>query len=473
MAVERTAPPTEAPAASRVGAAVTALCLVQFIDVLGVTVVVTALPHMLADVHTGPSAGSLVVTGYAMFFGGLLMFGARLGDRVGHRRCILASLAVFGAGATLGAVAPSIWLLTAARCVQGAAAATAVPSALRLLTTVSGSEVMRRRALAAWSAAGAAAGASGFVVGGVVAELASWRLIFWGYVPLAVGLAVTVARTVPSDGAGDPDRPLNVASSALLTAAVMATVVGATGVAEPHRGLLGGGLLVAAVVLSGALVAVDRRSAAPLLPGALLRQSPLRRGATGSALNTATTTSVATLVTLYLQDTLMRSPLSAAAILFPLSVAAIAGSAAAAPALRRLRPERVSAAGLATIAAGVGVLIATAEHVVAISACMAAAGFGIGLSSVAANSLGTDVPEEDRAAASGLINTTAQLGTALGIAALVVTASATDRVPGAGTPPPSGPWGLAAAVAALGAVAFAVLRSPDEPGKESGLRTRV
>jgi MFS family permease len=104
---------------------------------------------------------------------------------------------------------------------------------------------------------------------------------------------------------------------------------------------------------------------------------------------------------------------------------------------------------------------------------MAAAGFGIGLSSVATNSLGTDVPEPDRATASGIINTTAQLGTALGIAALILTAAVTDRTPHFGTPPPSIAWGVAAAVAALGALAFALLRPADEPTNAPRLRTRV
>jgi MFS family permease len=109
---------------------------VQFIDVLGVTVVVTALPRMLASLHASPSAGSLVSGGYAMFFGGLLMLGARLGDRFGHRRAITAGLAVSALGALLGAVAGSVVLLTAARCLQGAGAAASVPSALRLLTVL-------------------------------------------------------------------------------------------------------------------------------------------------------------------------------------------------------------------------------------------------------------------------------------------------------------------------------------------------
>src|ERR1700691_5802280 len=98
-------------AATKRGRAVAVLCSVQFVDVLGVTVVVTALPRMLADLNAPASAGSLISGGYAMFFGGLLMLGARLGDRFGHRRTILASLAVFAGGALVAATAPSILAL--------------------------------------------------------------------------------------------------------------------------------------------------------------------------------------------------------------------------------------------------------------------------------------------------------------------------------------------------------------------------
>src|SRR3954451_20688985 len=140
----------------RTGAAVVALCLVQFVDVLGVTVVITALPRMLRDVGAPASAGSLITTGYAMFFGGLLMLGARLGDRYGHRRIILVGLAVFVGAAVLGASANSVAVLTAARCLQGAAAAVSVPSALRLLTTITVEGPQRQKAVAIWSAAGAA-----------------------------------------------------------------------------------------------------------------------------------------------------------------------------------------------------------------------------------------------------------------------------------------------------------------------------
>jgi MFS family permease len=116
-------PPRDAPPSVGVRRVIAALCLIQFVDVLGVTVVITALPVMLRDVGGEPSDGTLVATGYAMFFGGLLMFGARLGDRFGHRRTILASLGLFAVGSLLAATATAVVTLTAARCVQGGAAA--------------------------------------------------------------------------------------------------------------------------------------------------------------------------------------------------------------------------------------------------------------------------------------------------------------------------------------------------------------
>ncbi len=434
------------------------LCAVQFLDVLGVTVVVSALPKMLESVNASPSSGSLVATGYAMFFGGLLMFGARLGDRIGHRRVILLSLVASAAGAVLAAASASVVILTAARCVQGGAAATAVPSALRLLTTITAEGVARQRAVAAWSAAGAAAGASGFVVGGVVTDLTSWRVIFWAYLPLSALLAAAVLRSVPSDRDRDPTRSLNVISASLLTAAVMAIVVGTTILARPGDQLLGTVLLGLAIALAPAFCAVDRRSASPLLPGALLRQPAVQQGALGASLNTAATSSVATLATLYLQNTLHRSPLTAAAALLPFSVAVIVGSSLAATLLRRAPPQRVAAAGLAVIASGDAALILVASQIPALSACIAAAGFGIGMSSVATTTLGTSVALQSRGTASGVINTTAQLGTAIGIAILVLIATATTGAPAADTARPAIAWAVAAVLAAGGATAFALSR---------------
>ena len=440
---------------SGVGVAVIALCLVQFVDVLGVTVVVTALPDMLASLHAPGSYASLIATGYAMFFGGLLMLGARLGDRFGHHRTILVSLLVFAVGAVVGATASSVVALIAGRCLQGAAAAGSVPSALRLLTTVTADGPARRRAIAVWSAAGAAAGASGFVVGGIVTDLASWRFVFWAYLPLAAGLATAIVWSVPRDRDADPARSLNLAGSAAFTAAVMAFVVGTTLIAQPSRRIDGGLLLAACVVLAGAFVFIDRGAAAPLLPARLLGHARLRQGAGGGLLNTATTSSVLTLVTLYLQNTLQRSPLQAAATLLPFSLAVIGGASLSAALLRRYRPQLVVTIGLTSIAVADLTLIPSAAAPLAVSACAAVAGAGIGLSSVATIGLGTDIEAYWRGSASGIINTAAQLGTAIGIPVLLLIAAATTGTPAAGTPAPAIAWAVAAAVAAAGAVFFA------------------
>jgi MFS family permease len=400
----------------RVGLAVLALCLVQFVDVLGVTVVVTALPAMLTDLRAPADAASLISAGYAMFFGGLLMTGARLGDRFGHRRIILAGLLVFAVAAVIGATAASAAVLTAARCLQGAAAALSVPPALRLLTTITADGPQRRTAIAWWSAAGAAAGASGFVAGGVVTGLIGWRAIFWAYLPLALGLAMVIVRTTPPDGAADRSVRLSLASAATFTAAVMAFVVATTLLPERGRTAVGATLLGLAVALAGLFAVLDRRSAAPLLPGRLLRQRPLRQGAAGSLLNTATTSSAITLATLYLQDTRGYSPLTAGLMLLPFSLAVVGGSALAAPALARWRPQRVVAAG--------------------------------------ATGLGTTVPAAARGTAAGIINTAAQLGTALGVAVLLLVAALTTGIPGPGRPVPAVAWGLAAAISLTGAALF-------------------
>ena len=441
--------------------ALAALCSVQFIDVLGVTVVVTALPRMLAALHAPAAAGSLVSGGYAMFFGGLLMLGARLGDRFGHRRAITAGLAVSALGALAGAGAGSVVMLTVARCLQGAGAAASVPSALRLVTTLTPAGPRRRRAIAAWSAAGASAGASGFVVGGVVTDLASWRWVFWAYLPLTAALAAAVRRWVPSGPDQEQVPSLNAGAAALLTVAVMAVVVGTTLIAQPGGRLAGTVVVLLAAPLTAAFIRADRRAAAPLLPAAALAIPALRLGTAGAFLNTATTSSAMTLATLYLQDGLHRSPLAAAATLAPFSLAVVAGSALAAPALRRIRAERVLAIGLAIIAAALVAVAGLALTPVRLragavgpelAACVATAGTGLGLASVAATTLGTAVPETVRGTAAGIINTAAQLGTAIGIAVLWLVAATTTGAPGAHAPVIA--WACGAATAAGGALAF-------------------
>src|SRR5690349_12158729 len=270
------------------------LCLAQFVDVLGVTVVVTALPAMLSGLGAPASAAAPLATGYAMFFGGLLLCGARLGDRFGHRRVLLLGIAVFAAASLLAATASTAPVLVGARCLQGAAAAASVPTALRLLMAAAPDDERRRRALAAWSATGAVAGIGGYLVGGLLTDAAGWRAVFWLNLPLAAVLALAVRAVVPRHPR-EPASGLDVPGAVLLTGSVMAVVLGAAllgdslapGSGDQARTPVGlAAVAVGAVLLLG-LVAVERRAATPLLPAAALRNRTLRLRAGAALANTA------------------------------------------------------------------------------------------------------------------------------------------------------------------------------------------
>jgi MFS family permease len=442
-------------------AAVTALCLVQFVDVLGVTVVITALPSMLNDLGSSASSATPIVTGYAMFFGGLLMLGARLGDRYGHRTVLVAGLAVFALGSLVAAIAGSLFWLVVARCIQGAAAAGSVPSALRLLSAVTADEDERRRALAAWSASGAAAGACGLILGGVLTDIAGWRLLFWLNLPLAAGLVVAVLRAAPALPATRRKR-LDLLGAAVLTVAVMGLVLGCALLEQSGRVGTGLALIGVGVVLSILFALVERRSAEPLLPGAAIRNRRLRVGAAVSALNTASTSSAITLVTLYLQDTRGASPAAAGFALLPFSLLVVlAAGVASARLMRRAGPRVAAAIGLGLIAVSDVGLLSSSTAVWLLVVSLGFGGVGLGLASVAATTIGTAVPEELAGTAAGVLNTTAQLGTALGVAVVVLIASSTADLAFGGAPLG---WICAGALAAAGA-AVLVMRRPvaDEP----------
>jgi MFS family permease len=436
-------------------AAVATLCGVQFVDVLGTTLVIAALPTVLADLGAPVSAAAPVVTVYAVLFGALLMPAARLGDRFGHARVLQAGVAGFGAASLAAALAPSVGVLVAARGALGTAAALSVPTALRLLTAATQEQGARRRALAAWSATGAAAGASGLVLGGVLTDLAGWRVLFWVNVPLAVLLLAAVRRTAPP-----PERraggTLDLPGAAVLTAAVAAVVGGASLLEHgAHRGA-GVALLGAGVAAAAVLPAVERRSPDPLLPRAAVTHPGLRRGVLASAANTAATSSAVTVATLHLQDAEGFGASAAGLALVPFSLCVVLGAALAARVLRRAPARTTAAAGLAVVAAGDAALLGAGLGPWVVSAGVAVAGFGIGLSSVAATALGTAVPAELQGTAAGAVNTAAQLGTALGVAGvlLVVGVSEGSALPLAG----SGLGWLTAALPA--AVAAALLLRP-------------
>ncbi|MGW0229943.1 MFS transporter [Actinopolymorpha singaporensis] len=430
------------------GSAAVALCGVQFVDVLGVTVVVTALPRMLADLGATPAAGTVVVTAYAMFFGGLLMVASRIGDRLGHRRVVLAALTLFAAASVLGALAGSVWMLASARALQGAAAAASVPSALRLLTTVVPEGPVRRRAVAGWSAAGATAGASGFFVGGVLTEVVSWRAVFWLNIVLAAGLAAGIVGTIPRDHSDASEDRIGWWSSLLLTGGAMGVVAGTTMLGEGRSRALAVAVTVLGLLAAAGFVLLERRLRRPLVARAAWRSSGLRWGAFGSFFVTATTSSSVIVATLYLQGKLGLTPLRAAMLLVSFSILAIVGSTLSPRLVAVLGWSHTVSAGLGVVAVGTLVFVVWPQ-VTGIGLAAAISGLGIGITSVAANDMGTTVDVHLKGTAAGVLNTAAQLGAAVGVAAIGLIATTTQ---------PRVAWLVVAALAAGAAVATASSR---------------
>ncbi len=440
---------------------VAVLCGVQLVDVLGVTSATTAIPAIVAGLDAPSWTTGVVATAYAAFFGGFLVLGARLGDRYGHRRVLLAGLALLVVVAGVGAAAQDVWQVVAARALQGLAAAVGVPSALRLLLHAAQEPDRRRAAVAAWGATGAAAGALGFLVGGVFTDWWGWRSVFAVNVPVGVGLAVLVLALVPAPPP-DAERPrVDWTGAALLAGAVMAAVVGASLVERPALRLPGVLVVLGALVGAAVLVLQQRRTPVPLVPQAALRSTALRTGTLLSFVNTATTSSTGVLVTLHLQDELGAGPLEAGLRLMPFSLAVVLGSAAAAPLAARLGDHRLSALGLAGVAAGNLALAATGGSRPGVLVGVVVAGLGLGPAAVAATSIGTRVPDALTGSASGVLNTGAQLGTALGVAALVTVAAAA----GGGTGGAVVAWVAVAAIAAAGAVLAVSARRASRGGR--------
>jgi predicted MFS family arabinose efflux permease len=286
--------------------------------------------------------------------------------------------------------------------------------------------------------------------------------VFWVNLPLAAVLVAAVRAVVPPQACRAGVRHssatgLDVPGATLLTGAVMAVVLGAALLENPDRVTTGLLAVVAGAALLAGFAAVERRVPAPLLPVAAVREPGLRAGVGAAALNTATTSSAVTLATLHLQQDRGVGAAAAALWLLPCSAGVVAGSVAAGRLMRRCTARTGIAAGLAVVAIGDALLLALPLAETLLPVGVAVAGAGLGLSSVAANTLGTAVPDDLQGVATGALNTGAQLGTALGVSALLLLAARTQSAELPLTGAPLG-WAAAAVLAACGALL--VTRAP-------------
>jgi len=409
--------------------AIAVICVAQFVVVLDVTIVVTALPAI------GPALGFLqagqqwVFTAYALVFGGLLILGGRAADVFGHRRIFLAGLGVFTAGSIGCALAWSPTALVAGRVLQGAGAALLSPAALALLTTVTEPGEERRRAVGWWTAVAAGGGACGWVLGGLITEYAGWRWVFAVNVPIGLAALVLAPLALSAGKRQTEERRLDLSGALTATAGLSLLVYGLTSAGE--RGLSARlswlPLLLAAVTLL-IFVRHEGRTTDPLLPLDLLRSRPVAAANLTAAAITAATSPAMYLAVLYVQQVL-RIPPGRASLLFPaLNVAVIAGSLAGPRLLKRLGARLTLLAGFAGIAGGITSLLALPSDglpAAQLLSAFAVTGAGLGVASVASTQIGTDAADpEYRGVVSGVLNSAAQIGTSVGVALLLPLAAA-------------------------------------------------
>lgn len=445
------------------------LCAAQVLNVLGVTVFIVALPAIADDLSLPAGGLQLVVSVYALFFGGLLLAAGRVADVFDRRRVFLVGLAAFIAGSVLCGLAPSAMVLLAGRAVQGLGAALVVPAALSVLTTTFSAQPARRRALGVWTATAAGGGAAGFFLGGIVADTLGWRWVFLLNVPVGLLALAATPRLLTAQSPAGPRRRLDLAGAVIATGGLMLLVWGAARAESAGPAALATwGPAIGGLVLLGAFFLVERRVPDPLLPPGVFRDRALAVPNLVAFVNTATTSASGTLVALVAQQSLGLSARATGVVLLPFSLAVIGGSVLGSRLLTR-GARTGMAAGLGLVAAGTVVLAAAsaAGAPLALVAGVALSGLGLGWAAVASTAAATAaLPAHQQGLASGLVNTAAQLGTAIGVAVLLtIAALRTETLLGDGVMAGQALVAgfttallVAAALAALGAAAAVMIR---------------
>jgi EmrB/QacA subfamily drug resistance transporter len=396
------------------------LASAQFVVMLDTSIVNVALPSIQADLALSPSGLTWVVNAYILTFGGLLLLFGRVADLLGRRRMFVGGSTLFTVGPLVAACASNQQLLLAGRVIQGAGAAALSPAAMSLLLLMFPGEA-RARAMSVWGAASALGGATGVLAGGLLAGFLGWSSVFFVTVPVSVA-AVVLARRVLVEGQRGARRRLDGRGAVTITGAVVALVHGALGVGEGN--LASGSVLVslsAAAALFALFVAVERRTADPLVPLELFRSRILSTGVGLAVLGGAARASTFVLVALYLQQGLSMAPQQAGLAMVPTSLTGFAVSLALLPrVLRTLGPRRTLVAGLVVLAAGhlwLAHAPRDAGYAVAVLPALFLVAVGVALSFTPTTMvIASAAPEAHAGLASGLAGAATQVGAALGTA---------------------------------------------------------
>ncbi|MDQ1696715.1 MAG: hypothetical protein QOJ03_2068 [Frankiaceae bacterium] len=406
------------------------VAVAQFMIVLDSTIVNVALPTIQRDVGFSQQSLVWVLNAYILIFGGFLLLGGRLADRLGRRRLFMTGTALFAGASLVCGLSQSEATLLVARGVQGLGGALVSPAALSIILTNFAEGPERNRALAVWGAIAGAGGAVGLLLGGVIVEALSWRWVFFVNVPVGALLLAQSRRRIPESRSESSAPGYDIGGAIAITLGTVAlvfTLIKANTWGWGSGRTVGG--LVAAALLVSAFLLIERTQKNPLVPLRIFSARSLTAAAVTSLLLAASLFGVIFFITLYLQQVLDFSPLKTGVAYMPMSVSIIGSSTIASRMVDRYSPKPVLMGGLVVATAGLLLLTRISghsdygEHVLP---AMIVMGIGLGMSFVPVTIAGTNgVAPQDSGLASGLLNTALQVGGALGLA--ILTSVSTPR----------------------------------------------
>jgi EmrB/QacA subfamily drug resistance transporter len=409
------------------GLALLLLAAAQFVVVLDASIVNVALPSIGRDLNFSQDNLSWVVNAYVLVFGGFLLLGGRMADLFGRRKVFVAGLVLFGVASLLGGLSTSEGQLIGARALQGLGAALLSPAALAILTTTFAEGAERNKALGVWGAVAGSGGAAGVLLGGILTDGLGWEWVLFVNTPITL-VAAFFAFRVLGESRDESARTFDILGALTVTAGLSLFVYALVDANNAGWGstqtIL---LIIVSLVLLGAFVLVERAQRQPLVPFRIFSNRTLT-GANITALFVAMSLfSMFFFVSLYMQQVLGYSPLKAGVAYLPLAAGIIVSAGIASVATTRIGFKPVLATGLLLVAVGLLWFAqvspdGTYVEDLLFPSLIAAVGLGFAFVPLTIASV-AGVKPDDAGLASGLINTSQQVGGALGLAILAAVAN--------------------------------------------------
>jgi EmrB/QacA subfamily drug resistance transporter len=419
--------------------ALAVLGIAYLMVVLDVSIVNVALPSIQTDLNFSPENLQWVISGYALTFGGLLLLGGRIGDLLGRRRLFMIGLGLFAVTSLVAALSVSSGMLIAARLLQGAAGAILSPSVFSIVSVTFEEGAERNKALGILGGIAGSGAAIGVLAGGVLTEYAGWEWIFLVNVPIGIATLFFVPRYVRESRATNLTRHFDAAGATTVTAGLMFLVYGLT--QSTNNGWTSGktiGTLTAAAVLIAAFLFIEARSRSPLVPLSFFRKrTPTGANIIGFGLGTIIF-GVFFMLSLYMQQVLGYSAMQTGVGYLAVALTAVAAAGASQALVTRLGVKPVLMTGMVLLGLGLAFFSQVSvggSYVSDLLPGFLLIGVGMGFSFVPISIAAlAGITSTEAGLASGLINTSQQIGGALGIAILAtVSTTRTDNLLANGT----------------------------------------